>query len=60
MEVAFDESADANVLEFIGGERRSKRVRRAVAANPNASPCLLAALANDDDEQVRQAVIFNG
>lgn len=59
MSVAFDNSAPGDVLELLGGERRSSRVRRAVAANPNAPARLLRALADDDDEQVRHAVAFN-
>jgi hypothetical protein len=59
-EVAFDQNADSDILALLGGERRSKHVRRAVAANPYAPASLLASLAEDIDEQVRQAVAFNG
>ncbi|WP_139146571.1 hypothetical protein [Arthrobacter sp. SW1] len=58
--VAFDPETDADILAFLGGERRSKQVRRAVAANPNAQANLLASLAEDSDAPVRQAVAFNG
>ncbi|WP_426939756.1 hypothetical protein [Pseudarthrobacter sp. S6] len=58
--VAFDPDADADILSFLGGERRSTHVRRAVAANPHSPANLLAALANDNDGLVRQAVAFNG
>lgn len=58
--VAYDARTPADILEFLGGERRSSRVRRAVAANPHAPARLLRQLAHDDDEQVRQAVAFNG
>lgn len=58
--VAFDPDADADILSFLGGERRSTLVRRAVAANPHSPANLLASLAEDSDEQVRQAVAFNG
>ncbi|WP_420180828.1 HEAT repeat domain-containing protein [Paenarthrobacter sp. TA1.8] len=60
MEVAFDQNTGPDILTFLGGEARSKRVRRAVAANPNSPANLLASLAHDSDEQVRQAVAFNG
>lgn len=33
---------------------------RAVAANPNTPSAVLGSLADDEDEQVRQAVAFNG
>jgi hypothetical protein len=56
---AYEPDAPADILEFLGGERRSSRVRRAVAANPNAPARLLRVLAGDNDEQVRQAVAFN-
>ena len=60
MKAAYDERTPVDILEFLGGERRSKQVRRAVAANPHAPSRLLRQLAEDDDEQVRQAVAFNG
>jgi hypothetical protein len=34
-------------------------VRRAVAANPNTPAAALASLADDNDDEVRQAVAFN-
>ena len=58
--VAFDPNADADILSFLGGERRSTHVRRAVAANPHSPANLLASLAEDSDELVLQAVAFNG
>ncbi|MFF1880317.1 hypothetical protein ACFVVC_02445 [Pseudarthrobacter sp. NPDC058196] len=58
--VAFDPNADADILSFLGGERRSTQVRRAVAANPHSPATLLASLAEDSDELVLQAVAFNG
>lgn len=57
--VAFDPNADADILSFLGGERRSTHVRRAVAANPHSPANLLASLAEDSDELVLQAVAFN-
>lgn len=60
MKVAYDAKAPLDILEFLGGERRSRQVRRAVAANPHAPVRLLRVLADDADEQVRQAVAFNG
>lgn len=60
MEVAFNPSADVDLLVMLGGEPGSAQVRRAVAANPNAPTALLGLLADDKDEEVRQAVAFNG
>lgn len=60
MEVAFNPSADADLLALLGGERRSAVVRRAVAANPNTPAAVLGSLADDKDDQVLQAVAFNG
>lgn len=60
MRAAYDPRTPLDILEFLGGERRSSRVRRAVAANPYAPARLLRSLSNDKDEQVRQAVAFNG
>jgi len=56
---AYDPKTPSDILELLGGDRRSKLVRRAVAANPYAPARLLRALAEDDDEQVRLAVAFN-
>jgi hypothetical protein len=58
--VAFDRRTPPDVLKFLGGERRSVRVRRAVAANPHTLTADLASLANDTDAEVRQAVAYNG
>jgi hypothetical protein len=60
MEVAFNPTADADLLRLLGGERASTRVRRAVAANPNTPAAVLRSLAEDKDDQVRQALAFNG
>lgn len=60
MEVAFSPAADADLLALFGGERRSAHVRRAVAANPNTPVAVLRSLADDKDDQVRQAAAFNG
>lgn len=57
---AYDPRTPPDILVLLGGERRSAKVRRAVAANPNAPTALLASLANDKDEDVRRAVAFNG
>lgn len=58
-QVACDERTPPDILALLGGERRSVKVRRAVAANPNASTALLASLAEDEDAEVRQAVAYN-
>jgi hypothetical protein len=60
MRVAYDVETPVDIPEFLGGERRSARVRRAVAGHPHSPARLLAILADDSDEQVRQAVAFNG
>ncbi|KFF59181.1 hypothetical protein JF66_13155 [Cryobacterium sp. MLB-32] len=60
MQVAFDPRTPADFLIFLGGDRHSARVRRAVAANPNTPAAGLASLADDTDAEVRQAVAFNG
>ncbi|MFC9935452.1 hypothetical protein [Glutamicibacter sp. NPDC127525] len=59
MQVAYDSRTPGDVLFMLGGERRSARVRRAVAANPNTPANALASLADDRDVEVRQAVAFN-
>ncbi|MDQ0093068.1 hypothetical protein [Paeniglutamicibacter psychrophenolicus] len=35
-------------------------MKRAIAANPNTPAAVLGSLADDNDEQIRQAVTFNG
>ncbi|MGW9111845.1 hypothetical protein [Microbacterium sp. NPDC055683] len=60
MKAAYDPRTPVDILELLGGERRSRQVRRAVAANPHAPARLLRVLTGDADEQVRQAVAFNG
>lgn len=60
MQVAYDRRTPPDFLVFLGGERRSAKVRRAVAANPNTPVTVLASLANDTDTEVRQAVAYNG
>jgi hypothetical protein len=59
LQVAFDPRTPPDILVLLGGERRSSRVRRAVAANPNTPSAALASLAEDNDDEVRQAVAFN-
>ena len=51
--------AVTGVRECEAGERRSAQVRRAVAANPNTPATALALLADDKDDEVREAVAFN-
>lgn len=58
--VAFYPEADADMLVMLGGDRRSAKVRSAVAGNPNAPAALLRSLADDKIEEVRQSVAFNG
>ncbi|WP_290163610.1 hypothetical protein [Microbacterium sp. APC 3901] len=60
VQVAYSPKATPDILAFLGGERRSKQVRRAVAANPNTPPSVLRSLANENDAETRQAVAFNG
>jgi len=57
--VAFNPSATPDILAFLGGERRSSRVRRAVAANPNTPGHVLSALADETDLETQHSVAFN-
>ncbi|WP_176484206.1 hypothetical protein [Glutamicibacter sp. BW80] len=60
MQAAYDPRTPGDILFMLGGERRSVRVRRAVAANPNTPAEALASLADDQDVEILQAVAFNG
>lgn len=57
--VAYEPSTPPDILRLLAGDRRSAKVRCAVAANPNAAASLLASLASDKDEDVRRAVALN-
>jgi len=59
IQVALDSRTPPDILLMLGGERRSVRVRRAVASNPNSSAQILNSLATDADAEVRQSVAFN-
>ncbi|WP_066215663.1 hypothetical protein [Arthrobacter woluwensis] len=56
---AYSEHATPDILAFLGGERRSAKVRRAVAAHPNTPPEVLRSLAGQDDADTLLLVAFN-
>ena len=60
LQAALDPRTPPDFLIFLSGDRRSARVRRAVAASPNTPAAYLESLADDTDTEVRQAVAFNG
>lgn len=57
--VAYSEHATPDILAFLGGERRSAKVRRAVAAHPATPPEILKSLATRDDADTLMAIAFN-
>lgn len=57
--VAYEKRTPADILKFLSGDRRSKTVRRAVAAHPNTPPEALRILASDKDLEVHQVVALN-
>jgi hypothetical protein len=57
--VAYNMDTPPDILRLLGGERRSVRVRRAVAGNPNTSAEVLWSLATDNDLEVHQIVALN-
>ncbi|WP_058593743.1 hypothetical protein [Leucobacter chromiiresistens] len=57
--VAYSEHATPDMLAFLGGERRSAKVRRAVAAHPKTPPEILRSLAARDDPDTLMSVAFN-
>lgn len=59
IQVAYNEYATPDILEFLGGERRSAKVRRAVAAHPWTPPQTLRSLATQDDADTLLSVAFN-
>lgn len=59
IQVAYEPSTPPDILRLLAGDRRSTKVRCAVAANPNAAASLLVSLARDKDEDVRRAVALN-
>lgn len=60
IQVALGQQTPADILALLAGERRSAKVRAAAAAHPDTPPQILVALASDSDDEVRQAVAFNG
>ncbi|MDQ0093071.1 HEAT repeat domain-containing protein [Paeniglutamicibacter psychrophenolicus] len=59
IQVAYNEDAPPDILKFLGGERRSVKVRRAVAAHPNTPAEVLWSLATDKDLEVHQVIALN-
>ncbi|MGX9348418.1 hypothetical protein [Microbacterium sp. KNMS] len=57
--VAYSEHATPDILAFLGGERRSAKVRRAVAAHPTTPPEILRSLAARDDADTLMSIAFN-
>lgn len=59
IQVAYRKDAPPDILKFLAGERRSTKVRRAVAAHPNTPAEVLWSLAADKDLEVNQVVALN-
>ena len=59
IQVAYKKDALPDILKFLAGERRSVKVRRAVAAHPNTPAEVLWSLAADKDIEVHQVVSLN-
>lgn len=59
IQVAYNKDTPPDILKFLGGERRSVKVRRAVAAHPNTPIEDLWSLAADKDLEVHQVVALN-
>lgn len=57
--VAYSEHATSDILAFLGGERRSAKVRRAVAAHPKTPSEILRSLAARDDADTLMSIAFN-
>lgn len=57
--VAYSEHATPDILAFLGGERRSAKVRRAVAAHPATPPEILRSLSTRDDADTLMSIAFN-
>ncbi|MFV0435739.1 MAG: hypothetical protein ACK5LO_17440 [Leucobacter sp.] len=59
LRLAISEHVTPDILTFLGGERRSLEVRRAVAAHPKTPPDVLRSLAVQDDCDTLKSVAFN-
>ncbi|NQD42289.1 variant leucine-rich repeat-containing protein [Glutamicibacter halophytocola] len=57
--VAYKEETPADILKYLSGDRRSKKVRGAVAAHPGTLPEDLSVLCADKELEVHQAVALN-
>ena len=57
--VAHNKNTPADILKFLGGERRSVKVRRAVAAHSNTPAETLWSLAADKDLETNQVIALN-
>lgn len=57
--VAYSEHATPDILAFLAGERRSAKVRQAVAAHPKTPPEVLRSLATRDDADILLSVAFH-
>ncbi|MBF4459393.1 hypothetical protein [Pseudoclavibacter sp. VKM Ac-2867] len=58
-EAGYDDEASLGILTALAGDPRSYKVRCVAAGNPNMSMALLRLLAEDDRQEVRQAVALN-
>ncbi|PPG02669.1 hypothetical protein C5E06_09455 [Pseudoclavibacter sp. RFBI5] len=58
-EAGYDDAASLGILTALAGDPRSYKVRCVAAGNPNTSEALLRLLAEDDRQEVRQAVVLN-
>lgn len=57
--VAYMEETPPDILKYLSGDRRSKKVRGAVAAHPGTLPEDLRVLSADKELEVHQAVALN-
>lgn len=58
-EAGYDDEASLGILTALAGDPRSYKVRCVAAGNPNMSADLLRLLAEDNRQEVRQAVALN-
>lgn len=58
-EAGYDDKASLGILTKLAGDPGSYKVRCVAAGNPNMSEALIRLLAEDDRQEVRQAVALN-
>lgn len=59
-QAAYSAASTPDILTFLAGDRRSVKVRRAVASNPNTPPATLRSLLAESDREIIQSLAFNG